>query len=173
MTDNQSKIDLIAELIAIAVGVDITNVEHKQKFRAYLDLYADEKEQYVVGCAFQKPLVLHGNTAEELFVNGMPPLEYVHDMGGDPSDTEKAHDKPNLNVFGGRGGTEKREIFNRVVSFRKENGLSYPIILAKASNGAITDNEIRDMMDAHKYPIEKWRALAAALDSFKQTPQQK
>lgn len=63
----------------------------------------------------------------------------------------------------GRGGKFKAEVLQRLKAYRKANGLGSFAPLAKAANGAITEDEMRGMIMGDAYPLAKWKALDAVL----------
>ena len=57
---------------------------------------------------------------------------------------------------------EKQAIYNRLLDYRKRNGLG---CLDELTSKTLTANEIRAIMAGDVYPQAKWKELAAALDS--------
>lgn len=66
--------------------------------------------------------------------------------------------------FTGKGATDKREIFDRMNAFRDKHRLQAFKTAAEASDGKLTEWEIRDMMECKPAPMTKWHALRDALD---------
>ena len=72
--------------------------------------------------------------------------------------TEAAASEPK-----GRGGAEKRAVFERLRDFRDRNGLGCLRKIVNAANGAVTEDALRSMLVGTPYPIAKWRVVEAAL----------
>lgn len=66
--------------------------------------------------------------------------------------------------FTGKGATVKRETFDRMSEFREKHRLAAFKTVAEASDGKLTEWEIRDMMECAPAPMTKWHALRDALD---------
>ncbi len=67
-------------------------------------------------------------------------------------------------AFTGKGATDKRKIFDRMNAFRDKHRLQAFKTAAEASDGKLTEWEIRDMMECKPAPMTKWHALRDALD---------
>ena len=67
-------------------------------------------------------------------------------------------------AFVGKGATDKRKIFDRMNVFRDKHRLQAFKTAAEASDGKLTEWEIRDMMECKPAPMSKWHALRDALD---------
>ena len=78
-------------------------------------------------------------------------------------DAEKA-DQPGWVKVGGRGVFEKRAVYERLVAFRKRNGLGCFTRLEETAKGEVTATELYAMLNAEPFPIAKWKAVDAALD---------
>ena len=64
----------------------------------------------------------------------------------------------------GIGAAEKREVFERLSDYRRNHGLGSLAVVAKATNGVMTEDEIRAMLAGDKYPLAKWKIVGSALD---------
>ena len=76
---------------------------------------------------------------------------------------EEPEEKPTFNAVG-VGAAEKREIYSRLSDYRSRNGLGCLAAVAKATNGVVTEAEIRAMLAGDKYPLAKWKIVGSALD---------
>ena len=66
--------------------------------------------------------------------------------------------------FKGKGATEKRETFDRMNRFRETHRTQAFKVAAEASDGKLTEWQLRDMMEGKHAPMCRWADLAAALD---------
>ena len=66
--------------------------------------------------------------------------------------------------FIGKGATEKRETFDRMNRFRETHRTQAFKVAAEASDGKLTEWQLRDMMEGKPAPMSRWNYLAAALD---------
>lgn len=171
-----SKLDIIAELVASAVEVDITNERHMEKFRAYLDLYADERAR--LADPVPPPSIIEGKRAKHEVKTKAPEPSSVSveatvapDAAEEtPPAPEPVSKKSTRSQFSGQGGSEKKAIYTRLREYRVQGGPGCYERLEKASGGAVTTDELREMFNATPFPIEKWRAVGAALDALKGKP---
>jgi len=76
-------------------------------------------------------------------------------------------DKPN--TFMGKGAAEKRTIFERLQSYKENNGVGCLKKLADASNNKLSVSDIRDMLGCGKYPLQSWLDLNTALDAAEES----
>ena len=86
---------------------------------------------------------------------------------GAPSSGEAEHNEADTTStfkFAGVGATEKREVFERLSDYRRNHGLGSLAVVAKATNGVVTEDEIRAMLAGDKYPLAKWKVVGTALD---------
>ena len=163
-------------------------------FRRALDLYADarsredaEREALLREAAEEKEQLLAELEAEQgrlRFVHSgdvQPPVPDP-DSVPEPQPPEHTHTHTHTHTqagraapksddggiapapFVGKGSGEKRQIFERLTAYCAAHGLGAACKIAKASNGAITDDDVRAMKDGLRVPIQKWRILSAALD---------
>ena len=65
---------------------------------------------------------------------------------------------------GSQDGFDKRAVYERLVAYRKRNGLGCFVQLKKATNGELTDMDLCAMLNAEPYSIAKWKLLDEALD---------
>ena len=79
-----------------------------------------------------------------------------------PRNEAKAKE-PKGETFRGNGGGEKKMIAERLDAWLDQGGKAW--VLAQHSGGKLTGDEIRMMRARDKLPMEKWKALGAALDS--------
>lgn len=61
-------------------------------------------------------------------------------------------------------GFDKRAVYERLVAYRKRNGLGCFVQLKKATNGELTDMDLYAMLNAEPYSVAKWKLLDEALD---------
>lgn len=169
-----SKLDIIAELVASAVEVDITNELHMEKFRSYLDLYADERAR--LADPVSPPSSIEKKSAKREVKTKLPepsPASAEATVAPDateetPPSPEPVSKKATRSQFSGPGGTEKKAMYTKLREYRVQGGPGCYERLAKASGGTVTTDELREMFNASPYPIEKWRAVGAALDIVEQ-----
>lgn len=79
------------------------------------------------------------------------------------SEPEPAPEPKSGGALTGRGAKEKQEILRRLEEYRAAKGLGAIDKLAKLSNGALNDHDIREMIARHKVPYAKWKVLDAVL----------
>ena len=65
---------------------------------------------------------------------------------------------------GSQDGFDKRAVYERLVAYRKRNGLGCFVQLKKATNGELTDMDLYAMLNAEPYSVAKWKTLDEALD---------
>jgi len=67
--------------------------------------------------------------------------------------------------FTGVGAGEKKAIHAKLKAYREKHGLGCYGPLAKATRGALTDDNIRDMATGlGKFPLKTWQKLDSAID---------
>lgn len=66
--------------------------------------------------------------------------------------------------FRGKGAAEKKEIHERLQRFRKDRGLGCFGTLAKATNGVVEADQIREMLNGARAPLATWKIVNAAMD---------
>ena len=76
--------------------------------------------------------------------------------------------EPAPKLFAGYGAGEKREIHARLIAFVASHGLGARRRIAEASNGVLTQEEVRNMTDAKRVTLSKWQAAAAAMDRIEE-----
>ena len=67
-------------------------------------------------------------------------------------------------TFLGKDAKEKRAIFERLTAYKKSHGLGCCRNIADAANGALSAEDVREMLDAGKRPTSAWKIVDAALD---------
>lgn len=86
----------------------------------------------------------------------------------EPIPAAKGKPGPKAGVGAGSAGRDaaalKKRTHTRLVAYRNKNGSGCYNELVKITNGAITDDEIREMAEAAKMPMAKWEILSGALD---------
>lgn len=65
---------------------------------------------------------------------------------------------------GSQDGFDKRAVYERLVAYRKRNGLGCFVKLKKAANGDLTDMDLYAMLNAEPFSVAKWKVLGEALD---------
>ena len=68
----------------------------------------------------------------------------------------------------GKGAKEKREIHERLLAFCIARGPGTTLRLAAVTNGVLSDENIRDMKQAGRFELAKWKVLDAAMDHIEQ-----
>lgn len=66
--------------------------------------------------------------------------------------------------YAGEAAHFKRATMDRLCAYCRTPGAKARI--ATAANGAVTVDELHDMLDAKRFPVNKWRVVSAALDAL-------
>lgn len=153
-----TKSEPIFDLIALALGM--TTPEQSARLQSWLDLYVSSANS-APSPAFRgvKP-----NGEKKRASKTLPPTDDGMQVADQADTTGK---------FLGESAPLKRDIHNRLVTYRKNSGLGCFQKLSVIANGALTPEEIRDMHAASSFPLAKWKVLAAVLDSAEGLPAEK
>ncbi len=87
-------------------------------------------------------------------------------QGADSSPVRGAEEEPEIT---GRYAQEKRRIHKRLKTYRMANGLGSFRKLADVTNGAVSEDAIREIFCGVKTNIQVWRIVDAALDHLAKT----
>lgn len=167
-----TKVDTVIDLIARALGM--TTAPEIARLTGYLDLYAELVSPqaelavtWLAGIDFSNANIDGAGVCPDLPPGTEP--DHEPEVSTEPVPPEKRFNEPEdvadqrRSAFSGNGGTEKREIYNRLRAYREANGLGCFAKLEAAANKAVSAAEITKMYNAAPYPMAKWRVLEAAL----------
>lgn len=176
-----NRIETIVDLIARSLG--ITTDPDVARLTSYLELYADtvNSPSTLIAMPRQEHIRLAHALSEDqiegikraFFDEPLPPLTEESVLSSEGSSTAAAPpesdqaEKPAYRwPFSGAGGGEKRQIYERLCAYRERSGLGSFAALVNASDGSLSEADVRGMFDATPTPIAKWKALDAAMDSL-------
>ena len=157
--------EILSDLISLAF--DSNPKDTNISLRDCIDLLtrtiiAEKKNGYAEIVARQHTLFADQTPAPKAVMTSRP--DTCAQSGNDePGCTKEADTIPTFKPAG-IGAAEKREVFERLVAYRRQHGLGSLAAIAKAANGVVTEDEIRAMLAGDKYPLAKWKVVGSALD---------